>query len=87
MLWMNKTRAVGPIGTTQTTVSVGGHTWDVYRGSNGSNAVYSFMRSGNTSAEAVNVLAALNWLKSKGVGDVTLGRFSSDSRAHPRPAG
>src|SRR5690349_18791008 len=39
MLWVNKQGAVGPIGSRQTTASVGGHTWDVYRGSNGSNAV------------------------------------------------
>jgi hypothetical protein len=74
MLWMNKTGAVGPIGSFQTTVSVGGHTWDVYKGSNGSNAVFSFLRHGNTSAGSVDIKAVLNWIKSKGwFGDVTLG--------------
>lgn len=29
MLWMNTQRAVGPIGSRQTTATVGGHTWDV----------------------------------------------------------
>src|SRR5690349_15232713 len=43
MIWMNKQGAVGPIGARQTTTSVGGHTFDVHRGSNGSNAVFSFV--------------------------------------------
>lgn len=74
MLWMNKTGAVGPLGTKQTTVSVGGHSWDVYKGSNGSNAVYSFLRTSNTNTGTVNVLAVLNWIKTQGwYGDVTLG--------------
>jgi len=74
MLWMNKTGAVGPLGSFQTTVSAGGHTWDVYRGSNGANQVFSFLRHGNTSSGSVNVLAVLNWIRGQGwFGDITLG--------------
>ncbi|MEU5258810.1 hypothetical protein [Amycolatopsis sp. NPDC021455] len=74
MLWMNKQGAVGPLGTKQTTATVGGHTWDVYKGSNGSNAVFSFVRTSNTNAGTVDVLAVLNWIKARGwFGDVTLG--------------
>jgi hypothetical protein len=74
MLWMNKQGAVGPLGSKQTTASVGGHTWDVYKGSNGSNAVFSFVRTSNTDAGTVDVLAVLNWIKASGwYGDVTLG--------------
>ena len=74
MLWMNKQGAVGPLGSKQTTATVGGHTWDVYRGSNGSNAVFSFVRTSNTNAGTVDVLAVLNWIKARGwFGDVTLG--------------
>jgi Glycosyl hydrolase family 12 len=74
MLWMNKTGAVGPLGSLQTTATVGGHTWDVYRGSNGSNAVFSFVRHGNTNSGSVDVKAVLSWIQSKGwFGDVTLG--------------
>ena len=73
MLWMNKTGAVGPLGSLQTTATVGGHTWSVYSGSNGSNAVYSFVRSSNTSSGTVDIKAVLNWIKTKGwFGDVTL---------------
>ena len=74
MLWMNKTGAVGPIGSKQTSATVGGDTWDVYKGSNGSNAVYSFVRHGNTSSGSVDIKAVLNWIKSEGwFGNVTLG--------------
>ena len=31
---MNKQGAVGPIGSLQTSASVGGHSWNVYKGSN-----------------------------------------------------
>jgi hypothetical protein len=74
MLWMNKTGAVGPIGSRQTSVSVGGHSWDVFRGSNGANQVFSFVRQGNTNAGTVDVRAVLNWIRTQGwFGDVTVG--------------
>jgi len=74
MLWMNKRGAVGPIGSKQTTASVGGHTWDVYKGSNGSNQVFSFVRTSNTNSGTVDIKAVLNWIKGKSwFGDVTLG--------------
>lgn len=75
MLWMNRTGAVGPLGTSQGSVTVGGHSWTVYKGSNGANAVFSLVRSSNTSSGTVDILAVLNWLRTtKGwFGDVTLG--------------
>jgi len=74
MLWMNKQGPVGPIGSYQTTVNVGGHSWDVYRGSNGSNEVFSFLRTSNTDSGWVDVLGVLHWIKARGwYGDVTLG--------------
>ena len=73
MLWMNKTGAVGPLGSRQTSVSVGGHTWDVFSGSNGANQVFSFVRQGNTSAGSVDILAVLRWIQSRGwFGNVVL---------------
>nr|WP_328809498.1 hypothetical protein [Saccharothrix sp. 6-C] len=74
MIWMNKQGAVGPIGSKQATVTVGGHTWDVYRGSNGANAVFSFLRTSNTNSGSVDLLAVLKWISSRGwYGDVTVG--------------
>jgi glycosyl hydrolase family 12 len=74
MLWMNWYGAVGPLGTLQTTATVGGHSWKVYKGSNGANAVYSFLRTSNTSSGTVDVAAISAWIRSKGwFGDVTIG--------------
>jgi cellulose binding protein with CBM2 domain/glycosyl hydrolase family 12 len=83
MLWANKSGAVGPIAEsydqngavpTVSNLSVGGQTWNVYRGSNGANAVYSFVRTSNTTSGTINVLAVLNWLRTNGWwGDVTVG--------------
>jgi hypothetical protein len=72
---MNKTGAVGPLGSPQGTVTVGGHSWTVYSGSNGSNAVFSFVRTSNTSSGTVDILAVMNWLRNTKhwLGDVTLG--------------
>ena len=74
MLWMNRYGAVGPIGSQQASAGVGGHSWAVYRGSNGSNQVFSFVRTGNTSSGTVDIRAVLGWLRSQGwLGDVTVG--------------
>jgi hypothetical protein len=73
MLWMNRTGPVGPLGSRQTSATVGGHTWDVFRGSNGANQVFSFVRQGNTSRGSVDIRAVLGWIRSQGwFGDVTL---------------
>ena len=74
MLWMNKYGPVGPLGSLQTTTSVGGHTWSIYRGSNGANQVYSFVRTSNTSSGTVDVRAIAQWIRAQGwFGDVTIG--------------
>ncbi|MDX3661534.1 hypothetical protein PV646_29880 [Streptomyces sp. ID05-26A] len=74
MLWMNKVGAVGPIGSWQASATVGGHSWNVYRGSNGSNAVFSFVRTSNTGSGTVDVKAVMNWIRARGwFGDVTVG--------------
>lgn len=74
MLWMNKTGPVGPLGSFQTTVSAGGHNWNVYKGGNGSSQVFSFVRTGNTSGGTVDVKAVLDWIRNAGwFGDITVG--------------
>ncbi|PWK81380.1 glycosyl hydrolase family 12 [Lentzea atacamensis] len=74
MVWMNRTGPVGAIGSRQGTFTVGGHTWDVYRGSNGHNAVFSFLRTSNTSSGTVDLKAVMNWIRARGWwGDVTVG--------------
>jgi len=74
MLWMNRQGAVGPIGSLQTSASVGGHSWNVYRGTNGANQVFSFLRTSNTNAGTVDILAIMNWIRARGwFGNVTIG--------------
>jgi hypothetical protein len=83
MIWTNQRGAVGPIAESYDqngavpsarNVNVGGHTWNVYRGSNGSNAVFSFLRTSATNSGTVDVLAVLNWLRTQGWwGNVTVG--------------
>ncbi|MFF5142638.1 hypothetical protein ACFY6U_23405 [Streptomyces sp. NPDC013157] len=75
MLWVNKTGAVGPLGTSQGTLTLGSNTWTVYKGNNGSNNVYSFVRSSNSTSGTVDILPILKWIKdTKGwFGNVTIG--------------
>lgn len=80
MLWMSQYGPVGPIGSQVTTATVGGHTWDVYTGSNGSNEVFSFVRQGNTNSGSVDIKAIMDWIAQQGwydsnvlVGDVQFG--------------
>jgi len=65
MLW-TYTQNVGPLGTYQTTASVGGSSWKIYKGSNGSNAVFSFVRTGNETSGTVDIKAVFSWLSSEG---------------------
>ncbi|MFJ8001074.1 hypothetical protein ACIQ7D_28785 [Streptomyces sp. NPDC096310] len=75
MLWMNYRGAVGPLGTSQGSLTLGGHSWTVYKGSNGSNEVFSFLRTSNSTSGTVDVLPILKWIKdTKGWwGNVTVG--------------
>jgi len=75
MLWVNKTGAVGPLGTSQGSLTLGGSTWTVYKGNNGANDVFSFVRSSNSTSGTIDVLPILKWIKdTKGwFGNVTIG--------------
>jgi Cellulose binding domain/Glycosyl hydrolase family 12 len=88
MVWMNYNGAVGPIAESYDAngavpafrnVSLGGHTFNIYRGNNGANAVFSFLRTSNTNSGTIDLRAILNWLRTNGwwadvtVGEVQLG--------------
>ena len=72
MLWMSYRGGVQPIAkgydasgaavADVSNVTVGGHTWNVYYGSNGANDVASFLRTSNTTTATVDVKAILLWL-------------------------
>lgn len=75
MLWLNRTGPVGPIGSYVTTVRLGGHTWSVYKGWNGSNNVYSFLDNDRSTSGSVDILSVLRWMENgeHWIGNVTLG--------------
>ncbi|WP_328906910.1 hypothetical protein OG230_30265 [Streptomyces sp. NBC_00234] len=80
MLWVNYNGDVGALGTSQGTVTLGGHTWNVYKGDNGANQVFSFLRTSDSASGTVNILPILKWIKdTKGwwgnetIGDVQFG--------------
>ncbi|MDN3290405.1 hypothetical protein QWL27_32360 [Streptomyces thermocarboxydus] len=75
MLWVNYNGAVGPLGTAQGTVSLGGHTWNVHKGNNGANEVFSFLRTSDSTSGTVDILPVLKWIKdTKGwMGNETIG--------------
>jgi hypothetical protein len=75
MLWLNQTGPIGPIGSYVTDVGLGGYNWNVYKGSNGSNNVYSFLNTGRSTSGSVDILSVMKWLENNEhwIGNVTLG--------------
>ncbi|MEU3173145.1 MULTISPECIES: hypothetical protein [unclassified Streptomyces] len=80
MLWVNHHGAVGPLGSPQGTVSLGGHTWNVHKGDNGANQVFSFLRTSDSSSGTVDILPILDriedtkgWMGNETIGDVQFG--------------
>ncbi|BAV06580.1 Glycosyl hydrolase family 12 [Filimonas lacunae] len=84
MLWLNWTGAVAPISYTYnsagtptpvaTNVTVGGATWNIYRGNNSVNNVYSFLRTTKTNNTTIDIKAIMNWIRNQGwFGNVTVG--------------
>ncbi|MFF8842302.1 hypothetical protein ACF08N_06140 [Streptomyces sp. NPDC015127] len=75
MLWVNHHGNVGALGSYQGNATLGGHTWAVYKGNNGSNEVFSFLRTSDSSSGTVNILPILKWIKdTKGwMGNETIG--------------
>ena len=76
MLWVNWHGKMGPIARAWNAkgepavevanVTVGGHSWDVYRGTNGFNAVITFMCKSPATAGEVDIKAVLEWIKARG---------------------
>ncbi len=75
ILWMNQHGDVQPVAgrwdqngkptPAHSHVSVGGHVWNVYKGTNGSNQVFTFVRNKNTSSAAVDLKAICDWIKAQ----------------------
>lgn len=63
MVWLNRTGAVGPLGSYVGALTLNGYTWSVYKGSNGSNQVFSFVNTGYSTSGSVNLLNILKWIE------------------------
>jgi hypothetical protein len=71
MIWTDKVGNVGPLGSSIGNLTLDSNTWTVYVGNNGSNAVYSFVRTSNETSGTVNILDLLKWMEN------TKGYFSN----------
>jgi Glycosyl hydrolase family 12 len=71
MVWVDKAGNVGPLGSSIGDLTLDGDTWTVYAGDNGSDPVYSFVRTSNESSGSVDILDLLKWMEN------TKGYFSN----------
>jgi hypothetical protein len=56
MIWFNRVGPIQPIGSRTATATVGGRTWEVWTGSNGSNRVISFVAPSAISSWSFDVM-------------------------------
>ncbi|BCB84952.1 GH12 family glycosyl hydrolase domain-containing protein [Phytohabitans suffuscus] len=66
MIWFNRQGSIQPIGSSVGTGTVAGRTWDVWRGSNGSNNVISYVAPSPINSWSFNVLDFVNDIRSRG---------------------
>ncbi|MEV6304281.1 cellulose binding domain-containing protein [Actinoplanes sp. NPDC051861] len=66
MIWFNRQGSIQPIGSAVGTANVGGRTWEVWRGSNGSNAVVSYVAPSPINSWSFSVLDFVNDVKNRG---------------------
>lgn len=70
--------ATGNDGRPLSNVTIGGHTWNIYKGKNQGDNVYSFLRTGKTNSAWVDIRAILNFLRTdsrtRWIGDFTVGK-------------
>jgi hypothetical protein len=70
MVWLYRAGGAGPIGARQTTVTIGGSSFDLYRGMNGSTNVFSYVRTQNATTAVHDMtdflqdLVARGWMQS-----------------------
>ncbi|GIF15209.1 GH12 family glycosyl hydrolase domain-containing protein [Actinoplanes teichomyceticus] len=66
MIWFNRQGSIQPIGSVVGNATIGGRTWQVWRGSNGSNAVISYVAPSPITSWSFSVLDFINDVKSRG---------------------
>jgi len=65
MIWFNRQGSIQPIGSVVASATIGGRTWQVWQGSNGSNQVVSYVAPSPISSWNFSVLDFLNDVKSR----------------------
>ncbi|GIF18281.1 hypothetical protein BJ973_008758 [Actinoplanes tereljensis] len=66
MIWFNRQGSIQPIGSVVGTTTIGGRSWEVWRGSNGSNAVISYVAPSAIASWSFSVLDFINDVKNRG---------------------
>ncbi|GIF09757.1 GH12 family glycosyl hydrolase domain-containing protein [Actinoplanes siamensis] len=66
MIWFNRQGSIQPIGSRVGSATIGGRTWDVWQGSNGSNAVVSYVAPSPITSWSFSVLDFINDVKNRG---------------------
>ncbi|HEY0001639.1 MAG TPA: cellulose binding domain-containing protein, partial [Actinoplanes sp.] len=66
MIWFNRQGSIQPIGSVVGTATVGGKTWEVWQGSNGANAVLSYVAPAAITSWSFSVLDFIKDVQSRG---------------------
>ncbi|MET0426508.1 MAG: cellulose binding domain-containing protein [Actinoplanes sp.] len=66
MIWFNRQGSIQPIGSVVGNATIGGRNWEVWRGSNGANAVISYVAPSAISSWSFSVLDFINDTKNRG---------------------
>ncbi|MEU7474667.1 glycoside hydrolase [Lentzea sp. NPDC042327] len=66
MIWFNRQGSIQPIGSAVGTTNIGGRSWQVWRGSNGSNNVISYVAPSAISSWSFNVMDFINDVRNRG---------------------
>ena len=66
MIWFNRQGSIQPIGSVVGSTTIGGRTWQVWQGSNGSNNVISYVAPSAISSWSFSVLDFINDVKNRG---------------------
>ncbi|MGQ5263975.1 GH12 family glycosyl hydrolase domain-containing protein [Micromonospora sp. ZYX-F-536] len=66
MIWLNRQGSIQPIGSVVGTTNLAGRTWEVWRGSNGSNNVISYVAPSPITSLNLSVLDFINDVRNRG---------------------
>jgi hypothetical protein len=66
MIWFNRQGSIQPIGGVVGTTTIGGRSWQVWRGSNGANNVISYVAPSPITSWSFSVLDFINDVRARG---------------------